>query len=96
MLSDAFGQEGVEQCLSFHPNGLAVVQLAPTHPAVGDDDRQESRRAYCSTFRDLQISDVGEPVDRRVNYGCVGSVVFELSCTNSRALRVDNRKSRGL
>ncbi|CAM9843589.1 unnamed protein product [Ectocarpus sp. 12 AP-2014] len=35
VLSDAFGQEGVEQCLSFHPNGLAVVQLAPTHPAVG-------------------------------------------------------------
>ncbi|CAM9383008.1 unnamed protein product [Ectocarpus sp. 12 AP-2014] len=38
VLSDAFGQEGVEQCLSFHPNGLAVVQLAPTHPAVGDGD----------------------------------------------------------
>ncbi|CAM9126298.1 unnamed protein product [Scytosiphon promiscuus] len=38
MLSDAFGQEGVEQCLSFHPNGLAVVQLAPTHPAVGEGD----------------------------------------------------------
>ncbi|CAM9256999.1 unnamed protein product [Ectocarpus sp. 4 AP-2014] len=48
VLSDAFGQEGVEQCLSFHPNGLAVVQLAPTHPAVGNGDRQE-RRAYCST-----------------------------------------------
>ncbi|CAN0537222.1 unnamed protein product, partial [Ectocarpus sp. 8 AP-2014] len=38
VLSDAFGQEGVEQCLSFHPNGLAVVQLAPTHPAVGAVD----------------------------------------------------------
>lgn len=49
VLSDAFGQEGVDQCLSFHPNGLAVVQLAPTHPAVGGGDRQE-RRAYCSTF----------------------------------------------
>ncbi len=40
VLSDAFGQPGVEQCLSFHPNGLAVVQLAPTHPAVGSGDRQ--------------------------------------------------------
>eukprot|EP00903_Cladosiphon_okamuranus_P005637 g5603.t1 len=39
VLSDALGQQGVEQCLSFHPNGLAVVQLAPTHPAVGDGDR---------------------------------------------------------
>lgn len=39
VLSDACGQEGVNQCLSFHPNGLAVVQLAPTHPAVGDGDR---------------------------------------------------------
>lgn len=39
VLSDALGQEGVDQCLSFHPNGLAVVQLAPTHPAVGDGDR---------------------------------------------------------
>ncbi|CAM9756763.1 unnamed protein product [Ectocarpus fasciculatus] len=38
VLSDAFGQEGVEQCLSFHPNGLAVVQLAPTHPVVGGGD----------------------------------------------------------
>jgi len=40
VLSDAVGQPGVEQCLSFHPNGLAVVQLAPTHPAVGSGDRQ--------------------------------------------------------
>lgn len=39
VLSDALGQEGVDQCLSFHPNGLAVVQLAPTHPAVGDGER---------------------------------------------------------
>ena len=39
VLSDALGQQGVDQCLSFHPNGLAVVQLAPTHPAVGDGDR---------------------------------------------------------
>ena len=40
VLSDALGQQGVEQCLSFHPNGLAVVQLSPTHPAVGDGDRR--------------------------------------------------------
>lgn len=39
VLSDAFGQAGVEQSVSFHPNGLAVVQLAPTHPAVGKGDR---------------------------------------------------------
>lgn len=43
VLSDALGQHGVEQCLSFHPNGLAVVQLAPTHPAVGDGDRRGKR-----------------------------------------------------
>lgn len=39
VLEDALGQEGADQCLSFHPNGLAVVQLAPTHPAVAGDDR---------------------------------------------------------
>eukprot|EP00752_Nemacystus_decipiens_P016378 g14640.t1 len=38
VLSDVLGQQGVEQCLSFHPNGLAIVQLSPTHPAVGDGD----------------------------------------------------------
>lgn len=43
VLSDALGQQGVEQCLSFHPNGLAVVQLSPTHPAVGDGDRRGKR-----------------------------------------------------
>ncbi|CAM9936787.1 unnamed protein product [Sphacelaria rigidula] len=40
VLSDTLGQEGVDQCLSFHPNGLAVVQLAPTHPVVGDGDNE--------------------------------------------------------
>lgn len=39
VLADAFGQKGVDQCLSFHPNGLAVVQLAPTHPAAGQGDK---------------------------------------------------------
>lgn len=39
VLADVLGQNGVDQCLSFHPNGLAVVQLAPTHPAVGEGDK---------------------------------------------------------
>ncbi|CAM9111139.1 unnamed protein product [Discosporangium mesarthrocarpum] len=29
-----------DQCLSIHPNGLAVVQLAPNHPAVGTGERK--------------------------------------------------------
>ncbi|CAN0004652.1 unnamed protein product [Ascophyllum nodosum] len=39
VLPDVLGQEGVEQCLSFHPNGLSVVQLAPTHPAASGGER---------------------------------------------------------
>lgn len=39
VLKDILGQQGADQCLSFHPNGLAVVQLAPTHPAVGKGDK---------------------------------------------------------
>lgn len=40
VLSDVLGQAGANQCLSFHPNGLAVVQLGPTHPAVGNNDNE--------------------------------------------------------
>lgn len=50
VLSDACGQEGVDQCLSFHPNGLAVVQLAPTHPAVGDGDRRGVSLTLCAVL----------------------------------------------
>ncbi|CAM9134216.1 unnamed protein product [Choristocarpus tenellus] len=38
ILTGLKGSDGLEQCLSIHPNGLAVVQLAPTHPAVGTGD----------------------------------------------------------